>query len=60
MAMRSTRDSEVGASQRAIGPERGGPLTAGALRSPMSDTGCHLVVGNLAGKLAVGGRRFRR
>ena len=56
IAIRSTRDSDVGASQRAIGPERGGPLAICADRSLISDTGHHLVVRNLARELAGGGR----
>jgi len=58
IAMRSTRDSDVGASQRAMGPDSGGPFTGGAARSPTSDTGGHLIPRNLAGELAVSGRRF--
>jgi hypothetical protein len=45
----------VGASQRAIGPESDGPLTAGAERSPISDIGrSHLFARDLPGQLAVG------
>lgn len=55
IAIRSTRDSDVGASQRAIGPESDGPLTAGAERSPISDIGrSHLFARDLPGQLAVG------
>jgi len=59
MAMRSTRDSDVGASQRAIGPDSDGPLTGGAERSPISDIGRNLLFArDLTGELAVGGRRL--
>ena len=57
IAIRSTRDSDVGASQRAIGPESGAPL-AGAVRSPISDTGAHLVRGDLTRKLPICGSSF--
>ena len=53
IAIRSTRDSDVGASQRAIGPESDGPLTVCGERSPISDTGCHLVDDDLAGELTI-------
>ena len=56
MAMRSTRDSEVGASQRAIGPDSGGPFTVCAGRSPISDIGGRLLTGDLSGELAIRGR----
>jgi len=58
IGIRSTRDSEVGASQRAMGPESDGPPTVCAERSPISDTGCHLVAVDLAGELAICSRGF--
>ena len=58
IGMRSTRDSDVGASHRAIGPESGGPPTPCAERSPISDTRRHPIADDLAGQLAIRGSRF--